>query len=829
MNKKRTAAPITPESLEKQAQESLESGKYKKASELYKKLLQLSGNEQWHGPLAYCYVQRAVALAEKGMFKEAVVLWDNHCQYARAPYDAYDQYITWLILSKNKAGIQKNLQQLSIQQVDKDYPGLASLLGLLALTESPEIINDLPQESAFVAHYHLIKTAVQAYEQKDEVKLTELLKQIPYRSAFRDLRSLLQALLVLPGSEIQVQALLARVSADSAYASVVRLLEATLLEGAELFDALLGLNYSQRNIINHIKGFNKQQCEFLEHLMRQHEHLSDKVKFNIAIQYQSLLGAGVAQNYCQQLLSVYSAGHKDFKKNFGAADEYEENRVSALLCEREGNIYDAEYHWRLCVKALYDPNKPENDLKIAMILRHLSRREEPREQTDLLIESLQYDAEDRDIYLQILDFYQQSEAAKDYKQWLAKTLEKFPQDIDVLARAVQEATANKTYKKASQYANKILKIDPLNTFAKQTLFASHLAHTRRLMRERSYPLVGKEIKRLEALNIGKAYAKKTQLIRAFFCFAHEDKEQGLQLIADAFAQLYADPVNGHFHASWEALSMGLPVATVLRVLPAAKDHLLSVSEFAQFLQLLEQLALESDNEAQIHKALEKIKGPLKKSLTEQEYDEAVLLNLCKVLEKLQHFELLRHCSKLAFDQWKKPIWMYYRVYANNNGKPEDCEFREVMSLQHYHEQAMQNKDFQVGILLEKLLDRYYQAHPQRSMGFLDNLFGMGDEEEEDVDLMESLFGDIPDAVLMDLNKTIESLSKETSIDQVVLEIMETMGNDENIMLAIMQDPDLFSALMVVKSAEKLGINIDVSIQDVLDCFGVGKNAPSFSF
>jgi len=829
MKKKRTATPTDSGSLEQQAQAQLSAGKYKEAIGLYKKLLQASDNGEWHEKLAYCYVQRASALAAKGMIKEALVLWENHRQHAQAPYAAYDQYIIWLILSKNKAGISENIRQLSVQQLDKEYPALASVLGLLALTEYPEFTLDLPQDSAFIAHLQLVKMALQAYQDNNQAKLDESLKQLPYRSAFRDLRMVLNASMTLPDSIEQGQALLAKISANSAYSGFARLLLVSTFDGAELAKSLVDLNYAQRNIISNIKGFNKTQIEFLEHLTRQHEHLSDKVKFNMAIQYQSLGGTELAKDYCQQLLASYSAGHKDFKKSFGAVDEFEENRIKALLCEREDNSYDAEYYWRLCVKELIGQRTEENGLKIALILRHLSKREEPAEKIELLVESLQYDAEDRDIYLQILSYYQQVEMAKDYKLWLTKTLEKFPQDIDVLMQAVREATRNKTYKKASQYATKILKIDPLNTFAKQTLFSSHLAHARRLMREKSYHLVEKEIALAEALNIGKAYVKQTQLMRALFCFANEDKVQGLQFIVDALAKLHVDPVNMHFHASMEALSVGLPVATILRALPPAKDYLLSESELHQFMQLLKRFIAESDNDEQIHKALEKVKAPLKKALTGKGFAESILLSLCKILEKLEHFELLRHCAKLAFAQWKKPIWMYYRVYADNNGKPEDCTFREIMSLQHYHEQAMQNKDFQAGMLLEKLLDRYYQVHPQRSMGFLDNLFGMDDDEEEEFDRMEALFGHIPDEVLIKLNKTIESLSKKTSVEQVAIDLMQSVGNNQNIMMAIMDDPELFSALMVVKSADKLGINIDVSIDDVLKCYGVGKNTGSFPF
>ncbi|MCF7970805.1 MAG: hypothetical protein K9L22_06530 [Methylococcaceae bacterium] len=829
MNKKRTVTPTDLDNLEKQAQVQLSASKYKEAIGLYKKLLQDSDNKEWHEKLAYCYVRRASALAAKGMFKEAVVLWENHRQHAQSPYAAYDQYIIWLILSKNKASIAENIRQLSAQQLDKEYPALASVLGLLALTEYPEFAIDLPQESAFIAHLQRAKTALQAYQDNDQATLDESLKQLPYRSAFKDLRTVLNALITLPNSVEQAQALLAKVPENSAYSGFVRLLLVSTFDGAELAKALVELNHTQRNIISHIKGFNKTQIEFLEHLTRQHEHLSDKVKFNMAIQYQSLYGTELAKNYCQQLLANYSAGHKDFTKNFGAVDEFEENRMKALLCERDDNTYDAEYYWRLCIKELIGQRIEANGLKIALILRHLSKREEPAEQTELLIESLQYDAEDRDIYLQILSYYQQAEAAKDYKLWLSKTLEKFPQDIDVLMQAVREATRNKTYKKASQYATIILKIDPLNTFAKQTLFSSHLAHARRLMREKSYHLVEKEIKLAEALNIGKAYAKQTQLLRAFFCYANEDKVQGLQLIIDALANLHADPVNIHFHASMEALSVGVPVATILRALPPAKDHLLSESELTQFMQLLERVNNEADNDEQIHKALEKVKAPLKKAITSQNFAEPILLSLCKILEKLKHFELLRHCAKLALAQWKKPIWMYYRVYADNNGKPEDCTFREVMSLQHYHEQAMQSKDFQAGMLLEKLLNRYYQVHPQRGMGFLDSLFGMDDDDEEEIERIEELFGHLPDEIFIKLDKTIESLSKKTSVEQAVMDLMDIVGKNQNIMLAIMQDPDLFSALMIVKAADKLGINIDVSIDDVLECYGVGKNTGSFPF
>ena len=68
----------------------------------------------------------------------------------------------------------------------------------------------------------------------------------------------------------------------------------------------------------------------------------------------------------------------------------------------------------------------------------------------------------------------------------------------------------------------------------------------------------------------------------------------------------------------------------------------------------------------LHKALEKVKAIIKQSL-KQNTSEETLLTLCQCLDRIHHFELLRACVKIAQPLWDKPIWMYYRVYAEANG------------------------------------------------------------------------------------------------------------------------------------------------------------------
>ncbi|MDD5579917.1 MAG: hypothetical protein PHY16_11645 [Methylobacter sp.] len=817
------------DSLEKQALAQLNSGKYKEAIELYKKLLQDSGNSEWRQQLAYCYLQRALTFAAKGMYKEALVLWENYSQQAQPPYEAYDHYISWLIQTKNQARIQSCLDQLSARQLDNQYPALAALLGALIITDHPEFQKALPQDSAFIKHVEIAKTALQAYQENDPDGVEEALKELPYRSAFRDFRALLKAAVTAPASVTEAQSLLAKIPANSPYSQAARLLQVCFQKGSALAWEMVKLNHQQRRLIGEITGLNKKQLDLIESLSSQKDRLSDKIKFNLAIQYQSLWDSGSAQRFCFAMLASYPAGQRDFNKHFGAIDEFEENRLKALLHERDNNSYEAEYYWKQCVKIL-TRQETGNGVKTALILRHIAEKQpEPSEQVKLLIESLEHDPEDRGSYLQILRYYgQQQETADDFKQWLTKTLEKFPQDIDVLTLALQAAMRGKTYKKAGQLALSILKIDPLNTATKQILFSSHLMHAHQLLKGKKYHLVENEIKQAEDLKIGKNYTIQTQLMRGLFYFAAQDKKPGLQLIVESLNRLNSDPVNAHFQAIMETFLAGLPVAAILRELPPAKEHLLSAKELTRFIELLKQYNQESGDEEYLRKALEKVKSALKKSVHQQDYDESLLLTLCETLGAIHHFELLRHCAKWAQAKWQKPIWMYYRIYSETNGIPEKCSYMQCFRLEDSLVRARREKDHRSEVLIGNYLDGYHEAHPGSGLGFLANLFDENEEDNYD-DPFDQLFGHLPDEIFIKLNKKIVALAKKISPERLIQELAKELGQDSKILNAIMQDPDLFTALMILKAANDLGINIEVSVADVLACFGVGKKTSPFPF
>ncbi|MDD2658536.1 MAG: hypothetical protein PHY54_02505 [Methylococcales bacterium] len=807
--------------LETQALSKLNAGQYKEAIDLYKTLLKHANNTDWRQALAQCYLQRALAFASKGMIKEAVVLWENYTQNAEPPYEALDRYITWLLQTNDTAKVKTRLSQLSAQQLDECYPDLAGLLGLLIITGKTGIQELLPQDSVFMRHFGHAQEALIAYRNNQLENIEPALKKLPFRSAFRDFRTLMKALLLIPESVEQAQSLLAKIPAASPYQQTGALLLAVTHQGAALVNDLLQLAPAQIQIIAAAKNLNTKQLELLDALSKQKDRLTDKVKFNLAIQYQTLIGAELAQNYCLAALSSYPAGQRDFIRRFGAVDDFEAWRLKALACERDGDFNGAEYYWRQSITVL-KTRGAEAAVKIALIMRHIAvYQQSPEEAIMWLMDSLDHDPDDRESYVKILRYYERQEQENHtFKEWLDKSIKKFPNDVEMLGLAIKASARNKAFKKAAQYAQALLKIDPVNTFAKQILFTSHLAHARKLIKSKKFHLVEKEIQQAETITLGKRYQTQAQLMRGFFVFVSEDKKQGASLIADAVQNLNEGLACAYFCATLEALLLDLQSAPVLKELPPlAKEHLLSRQEMTQLIRLIHQYA-DDDNVSQIllHKALEKIKAVIKQSIKEQDYDEELLLSLCQCLERIQHFELLRACVKIAQPLWVKPIWMFYRVYAEVNGDAGKCSYMNFLRLRESMENAQLEKDQRAIVLIGNFLDQYQKSRQPSGFNIFDSLLGGIDDEDDDP--MDELFGHLPKDLFDQLDKKTVEITDKNSPDRVLkLLAADYFSNNINKLFDLINDdPTAFFAILMLKAADELGIDIGVTAEKIVNCF-----------
>lgn len=825
-NNSKPVSAVEVRDLENQAISLFNAQKYKEAIALYKQLLLSSNNPVWQQQLADCYLRRAEGFGVKSMYKEALVLWENYRQHAQPPYEYFDHYLVWLIQSDNSAAIQSSLEQLTAQQLDKNYPELAAVLGTLILTHHPEFQPVLPQDSVFIAHLKIVQSALQAYKQNDLASVDQALQQLPYRSAFRDFRTVLKAGLLIARAPAEACVLLGKIPANSPYSQAARLLLASTLKGSELAIELAQFSHAQRKLVTDGICLNKQQIELIEYLCKQKQPWPDKFKFNLAIQYQSLFGSELAQCFCFSLLTSYPAGQRDFEKAFNSIDEFEQNRLKALSCEEKDNSYDAYYYWKQCIKALLKQGD-DNDLKIALIYRHIAKcQPDPVLKIQHLCSSLEHDPTDRDSYLQILSRYrQQADSSDFYKEWLNKALAQFPDDIEVLMLASQAAKSDKADKKAIEFAEKILETDPINSFAKQQVFSSHLNHARQLLKTQKYDLAAQEIQQAENLKLGKTYALQADLLSGLLSFANNGKPHGLQLITQALNQLNPDPATAHFQATMEAMLAGLPVAPILRELPQSKDELVSAPALTRLIQLIDQYAQNEDDHSLIHKALDKIKAPLKKSLARQNYTENLQLSFCQTLDAIQHFELMRPCAKSGQTQWQKPLWFYYKVYAETNGDATKCTFMQRAGLQLNLEDAYHDKDFRAQTLIGQYLDAYHEQPLPNDFEYSEQASDL-EEFENFVDPIYVLFGHLPDDLFDKIDLKADVIARKTSPDRLISELIKISGPQPNLLSAMQKDPDLFTALLLLKAANDLKLDIEVTTQSILDFFGLNHSTDS---
>ena len=810
------------------------AGQYKEAIELYKQLLKQADNKDWQQALAQCYLRRALSFAEKNMVKEAVVLWDNYAQNAEAPYQAYDCYIAWLLQTNNIAKVKACLGQLSTQQLDEQYPDLASLLGLLILTEKPELESALPKDSLFIRHLALVRAALTAFQSDKPEQLEQSLKQLPFRSAFRDFRSLLTAALALPEALELAQSLLSKIPARSPYQQAARLLLSTTHQGSTLANECLQFEHKQRQIIGTIKKFSKKQADLLEGLAKQKGLLSDKITFNFAIEYRELFGPDLARQFCRALLTTYPAGLRDFNKHFGLIDEFEQCRLKALAYERDRDFCDAEYYWKQCIAHL-NKQAEANAYKIALIMRHIAEHAQSlRDGTKWRIDSLEHDPNDRESYINILHYYEsQSQQADEYKRWLEQGLKTFPQDIDLLVLAIKAALANKAFKKATQYAQAILKIDPVNTFAKQVLFTSHLAHARKLIKTKKFHLVEKEIQQAEKLTIGKRYQAQAQLLRGFLVLLAENRQQGLQQIVEALQKMNDGSVCAHFCVTIETLLLGLTLPAIVRDLPPpAKSHQLSEQELARLVQLiLQYYGDDASNKTVLHKALEKMQVFIKPALKRKTFNEETVLSLCQCLASIGHFELLGYCAKLALSQWCNPIWVYYKIYAGVKGQAAGCLARDIVALQFNLQMAKDEVDQRAEMLIRRFIEQYYEAKNPFGRDFYDDDdYDDEDDDDDEFNAIDELFSHLPPDIHNKIENKIEGFMRKGSPERMIKILSKLLPKNMDISCIILY-PDLMSALSILHAASELGVDTGVTVADVLKACNVSGTSkpPSFPF
>jgi tetratricopeptide (TPR) repeat protein len=679
-------------------QDLLSARNYKDAIDIYKLLLKREpqGEAGWRESLATAYLERAWQLAEKAMYREAAVIWENLPNLCgQAPHP--DWYVDWLLQSGQYAKAMRAYAEHAT-----DLTGVSELetrLAALALAGQKDILQSLPQEMPLRRQLTVAQAAVRAYGQgAAESVVREHLQSISIRSPYRDLRQALSALLKLETDSEDAAAFIERIAITSPYHGLAEIVRACV--APEPAPALLALDPAQRELAAHLLGMDARQLKLLKEWAKLGAPPDPKALFGFIMTNLALMDQEQARRACLALLSVYPRGQPIYTQRFGPLPPLETQRLQALHAEREQDDHRALRHWQACVDELVkDRNNPDHPLMIALVLRHMAELAKHGdfgwghnpEPADYLEKSLEFDPEDRDAYLQLAQLHKEDNNEKRYHQVVEHGVKQFPDDPQVLMAAVATATARKAYKKAAGFAARVLELDPINTKARTVLINSHLAHARKQIQAGKYALAEKELNSASQLERDNARSGIVEINRGLMAFRQRQPESMKQWLQEG-VRLAGNPFLGWLRLAAETTRLNLE--------PTFFQHDLALGDPRKFtanrgdLMTLTQWvnAYREEGFEDISSVLEDLEKPLKKAIRKLSNEED-WISICECMHETLHYELLEYAATQALEQHPgRPLFVYYQIYGRAEGDMEEVRDRDFDRLESAFETAKEAED-----------------------------------------------------------------------------------------------------------------------------------------
>jgi len=718
------------------AADLLAKGRYKEAIEAYKQLVKKQPHEEWQAALAKAYLLRAQTLADKGMYKEAAVLWENRANWC-PDKELIEQYIYWLI----RAGRHIRAAHLLTESTEHLPPAaigpLQAQFGALLLAGAIEVAEAFPEEATLVKHYALVKEALGAYSQGDDKIAEESLKQIPFRSPYRDFRTILKALFIINADPNGARQLLDKVPAESPYAHFAKLIRMAGQDFESLLDGLSQLGHREQAFIAHLKGWDKAQLKLISTLLqaatKQNSH---KALMEVVAAHQHFFGESDSRQFCLALLPSYPAGVKFYEKTFGSLSTYDKNRIAALSHERLGHLLKAEKHWRSHVESLKQhPKEKDNALKAALILRHLVELAEKRGEVfddvdvpDFLAESLRLDPDDKSSYIKLIQWYKHNNDQHNYNKWVDTAVKYFPKESDILLIAMEAATRKTAFKKAAAFAKTLLKVDPINIKARQIARSSHLSHARKLIKSGKYDSARNELEQaaqfekpsqrsgvvqinqalleLQAQGVVKPKTRKRKAKKTTAAVAKPkstgDVAQAVELLQEGI-QLAGGGLLGQFRTIVESKSQSLNPSDILPLLSGSKKNdLPSRQEMLELVSLIN--AYSEEGVTFLAEAVKQVKALLQKAV-KLEFSPDEMLSICQCFKKLEHHDLLTKFAEQALKCWpERPAFVFYQIYGKAKGIIWQISMPEMDRLKEVAEKADQQGDKRTFLMIMEFLN-----------------------------------------------------------------------------------------------------------------------------
>lgn len=717
--KKPIGAAIAPDEQAALALVHLEKGRFRDAVDCYKTLLKTEQRPEWLTGLASAYAGRAKALADKDMRREAIELWRSRAELCHtALWEG--PYAGWLVaegrVSEVLGYLSKRREAASAAPDGKADDGLAALEAQLApglLSADDAALKQLPPESLLLQHRPLALAALAAYARRDVAALEEALTGISFRSPYRDLRSLLKALVLWETDHNAARVAIERVPRTSPFEPLAAPLRSVLVaSGSERLRRWAGLNNSQQLIALDLLGCPRTWGPLLQALTGAHADLAPAALFDLVQRNARVLPEAVATRVWQWLAAWAPRRGCASPLIFGKPSRARQECATALAVEIKGELGHAEEHWLDAVQMLASSTDTDDRQRAAMVLRHMAAMKEHLSREGILdtagagylTRSLEFDASDCDVHVRLVACWRRHGDLKKARERLEAGLSLFPDSAALLSEAVETALAAGAFKKAATTARRLLELDPLNRKVRTLLGNAHLSHAGKHIAAGKLEPAKKEIEEARSWLGAAAEQGRLQLLLAWT--EPEGSTERLRL-----AQLAATTWGAGLAAGWRLLreAQGLFARVelnsanwLLREAGIDSAKALTPGDVLALVQVLEQEAPVARKGADPLLPWRKVLAALAAAPL---FDAQTSVRICEAWSAHKEHDLLDKFATAARKRWPDwPIFVYHAVAARcgKNGCIETE--RDFADLERAGELTQKNKDFKLDLRIEALFE-----------------------------------------------------------------------------------------------------------------------------
>jgi len=715
---KSASTKLSPEALERRAQDDLAGGRYREAIEGFKQLLKLERRSAWRSALADAYAGRARHLTAKDMLKEALAIWENRADLGEDIPFHPDQAALLLRLGRVSSVLTLLAQGVEVPPEQRNR--LHSLLGAAYLAGEDGVAERLPADDPVVLHGESARAALTAYCAGDDPALQTALAAIPFRSPYRDWVQILKALRRQPDDPEEAAGLLARVRDESAFCHLRQAAQLALLPEPDFLAAIRSTGTKSARFACALRGWTQARIALWEELNRLGPEPRPETLLRLMYRNRQTLGENwVRRRGLRFLVTGYPASRRWLKAAGAPPLSAEETLlVAAWSAESREDLGEEQKHWGSYARHLMHEHSSGDDksqckLRIALALRrcdqlgkillHTTPSANPKDLDQLIAaqveESLTWDPDDRDTYLRLIGYYRRGKRFKDVRRLLSKACGRWPEDMQVLEADLDTAIDTGAFKKAAGLARKILALDSINSGVRERLVQAHLAHARKQVVKGRPDLARKEL--AQAGEWARSTPARDQLdLTSGLITLIEDAKRGAPLLRDLVGRL-GGGLAGHLTLALAGEALNLSLQQLFKRMEVEMPR---VTGRDDLLATLARLRHHLDGGGRMTVELGSY---LSKALARSPWmdlSKSETAAACDTLRRCGLHETRLIAAKAALKRWRgEPPFELHAFEAKYPRNPGDCSDKDIDRLGDALDRARKEGDTRTAMRIEQIL------------------------------------------------------------------------------------------------------------------------------